>query len=198
MINKKIVIFTTCIICIFLCGGCFGIVVQGDKSAIVNNPNISKDKGYIGNFSLKPNTYVTEAELIKYWGSPDNVMYNDKGQKQLIYRRNELRWNGIFVLAVVVPIPLLIPVGHDYFLFTIENGNISSVYMKNDSDEFGSYCTIFPLFHAGPWCEVHTKTDAVDDVPLYEMSTSSNLIREESEFAPNTKDSCHGVTRFNQ
>jgi len=153
-----------------------------DKSAIVNNPVIAKEKGYISGFSLKTDNYITEAELINYWGNPDEVTYNDKGQKQLLYKKSELRWSGVVAVVIVIPIPLLVPVGHDYFLFTVDNGNIYSVYMKTNYGDL--------LFGCGPdGCRVGANIDA--GVPFYKYVNvgGTTLIRDKSEFAPNIKDS---------
>lgn len=149
-----------------LCSGCVGVAVTGDKSAVVNNPNVSKNKGYIGNAPLAPDTHVTESELLKYWGSPDQIEVNDKGLKQLLYKRNELRWNGI-TLMVIIPIPLMIPVGHDYLSFTVDNGNITAANMKNNSGESGFYCWIAPLFHPADWCRAPASIGVVEKAPLH-------------------------------
>lgn len=189
---QKVIIFILFMISICLCHGCVAVSLMGDRSAIVNNPIISKySKGYIGHVSLKPNNYMTEAELIKYWGNPDEIIYNDKGQKQLLYKRSEWRWNGIFAAVLVIPIPLLVPVGHDYLLFTVDNGNISSVYMKtNGIIEVIFYCSLSPIDHGFRFLE---KTDN-EPYPFYQfIKGDGDLMREESEFGPKTTDSIHVV-----
>lgn len=160
---------------ICLCSGCVGVSVTGDKSAVVNNPNISKNKGYIGHTPLAPNRLVAESEVVKYWGSPDKVEVNDKGQKQLLYKRDEFRWNGI-TLMMVVPIPLVVPVGHDYLSLTVDNGSVTSAYMKNNSGESGFYCWIAPLFHPADWCRAPSSVGVVESVPLHEFTASDESL----------------------
>jgi hypothetical protein len=177
MRRRQIIECVACIVLMCLCGGCVGVVVTGDSGAAVNGPNISKEKGYIGHTPLAPDTYVTETELLQYWGTPDEVKFNDKGQKQLLYKRNAFRWNGI-TLMVIIPIPLIIPVGHDFLLFTVENGNVASAYMKNNSGELGLYCWIGPLFHPADWCNARANIGAIEDVPLPDfVASQESLIR---------------------
>jgi hypothetical protein len=79
---------------------------------------------------------------------------------------------------VIIPIPLIIPVGHDFLLFTVENGNVASAYMKNNSGELGLYCWIGPLFHPADWCNARANIGAIEDVPLPDfVASQENLIR---------------------
>jgi len=175
MKNQSVINWIVGITLICLCSGCVGVSVTGDRSAEVKNPNISKNKGYIGHDPLDSHNRVTETELLKYWGHPDIVKYNDRGQKQLLYSRDEFRWNGITLMAIV-PIPLIVPVGHDYLLFTVDKGNISSAYMKNNSGESGFYCWIAPLFHPSDWCRAPATLGVVDNVPLHEFTASKESL----------------------
>ena len=70
MKRQKLIGFVSCIVLICLCGACVGVSVTGDKCASVKNPNISKNKGYIGYTPLANGIYVTETELLKYWEIP--------------------------------------------------------------------------------------------------------------------------------
>lgn len=177
MKSQQIIRLIVSAVVLFLLSGCAGVSVTGDKSAVVKNPNISQEKGYIGYTPLAEDIYITETELLKYWGNPDEVTYDDNGKKLLLYKRNEYRWNGI-TLMVIIPIPLLIPVGHDYLSFTVEKDNITSVLMKNNTGESGFYCWIAPLAHPTDWCRAPSTIGDVEDVPLYDFVTSQeNLIR---------------------
>jgi hypothetical protein len=130
----------------FFIHGCVGIAAKGNRSATVLNPNISKDKGKLGSEQVSDN-FVTSKELLEYWGKPDKIEPVSNGEKWTY--NFDLRWNGLIAIIVIIPIPLVFPVGYEYVSFTIENDNLVAAYMMNSSGETGVFYGYFPPHFKG-------------------------------------------------
>ena len=72
---------------------------------------------------------VTPEKLLNWWGTPksDSVV-NDK--RVIVYDRS-LAWRGA-VMFLIIPVPLLIPLGHDEATFSFSNEHLVHVeYVEN-------------------------------------------------------------------
>lgn len=125
--------------------GCFGSAIVFSETTVIADPVISQKKGHIWIKTEMPRERaILASELLDYWGEPDEIVKNH-GDETWIYQFG-LRWNGLGV-AFIIPIPLIVPVGHEGLFFSI-NGDkqIVSVTIKGQEDN-GFFCTI--LFHQG-------------------------------------------------
>ena len=125
-------------ICLISLQGCtvLGASAIGNRSSSIMNPNVSKDKRCIerrrGSEGVSP---VTSEELLVYWGKPDDIS-KDEFDNEIWRYEYGVRWNGLLI-GLIIPIPLFIPVGHDYIEFSIYNYDVISAFMKDDSGENG-------------------------------------------------------------
>ena len=110
--------------------GCVGIGgwVPGDQSKTFNYPSIGVGewKGHVSSARLNPVNINETITLEKYWGKPDRRSTLDATSEQWRYRLDRLRWRGAFLYVLFIPLPLLIPIGHDYVTFLIHEGQILS------------------------------------------------------------------------
>lgn len=138
---RMTVIITLMVFVLQGCGG-VGLIAMGNRTASVKNPVISKNKGYMREGIAEVNL-ITSEELLDAWGKPDHIERVTTNKEEWTYNFG-LRWNGIFALVVVVPVPLIVPVGHKYVTFTVENGKLISAYMK-DISRSGAGCNNFEM-----------------------------------------------------
>jgi hypothetical protein len=138
-----LVLLPTLLLCL---PGCFfGVGTVFTETTVVDAPLISQKKGHIWVKTEMPRQRtIMASELLEYWGEPDEIV-KINGDEAWIYQFG-LRWNGLMV-AVIIPIPLAVPVGHDELSFSIdEDKQVNSVTIKGMEDN-GFFCTF--LFHTG-------------------------------------------------
>lgn len=160
------------------CGG-IGLFAIGNKSASISNPNISINRGLLRE-GIAGSNLITSKELLDNWGKPDKIEKVSINKENWTYNLN-LRWNGIFALILFIPIPLVVPVGHDYVAFNIEDDRIVSVFMKNDDGKFGILCAYFPPHENGchSWDSIGNHSN---EIPLmFIEKNTSKLLRELSK-----------------
>ena len=125
--------------------GCVGVasVTEGIKFQY-SNPEILPKMGEIQTQSRSVLTY-SDDQLVELWGKPDTIEYihsqGGKATEQWIYSR-EIGWSGV-IAFVVIPIPLVVPVGYRDTILTIENGRV--VHGKYMSGTFQNEY-IFPSY----------------------------------------------------
>ena len=134
--------------------GCFGLGVGtfGTSAGEVTNPwasawldgprILSKSSG------REP---LPSADLLGTWGEPDERRTLPDGTEEWTYSAG-LRWAGGFVLLVILPIPLGIPVGREHVTFVVEDSLI--VRARSATIEYGFRCGVFwapSWFHGGGW-----------------------------------------------
>lgn len=104
---------------------------------------------------------ITPSNVEALWGKPNNTVV-DKSRKVITYNRG-LRWRGIIPIAII-PIPLVVPVGHKTVSLTFENDHLVN-WVIHDSHSCVSYIgfNFIPLdpegktlgFKAGSSCGWH-------------------------------------------
>jgi hypothetical protein len=110
-----------------LLSGCFGLsaTVIGTDETLTTNPKIELNKR-----QLSPDTYpapqLSTEDLRKAWGDPSRKEQLAGASERWRYDFG-LRWNGMVFFVVVVPLPLVIPVGYEYVEFLFENGLATKV-----------------------------------------------------------------------
>lgn len=73
------------------------------------------------------------------WGEPDHRKQTDEGGESWEYRGKNLRWHGL-VPMLLLPLPLVVPFGHDYVTLVIQNGQVQSTKTTHWAITFGFYC----------------------------------------------------------
>lgn len=93
---------------------------------------------------------ISKEHLLKAWGPPDDKLVED-GRERWIYH-DGLRWNGFFIFpGIIIPIPLVIPVGWNTFTIDLQEDTVSSIVTVVNEIKGGGACT-FVLVHGGVGC----------------------------------------------
>ena len=113
------------LVVVLLVPGCIGIVGVGDKES-------------------KPALMSTEVDAKRYEShsrKPERIEVESagNGREVWIYQQEGLRWRGI-VLFVIVPIPLIVPVGHEEMRIVVEQGRILSSATRKSGGTWGAMC----------------------------------------------------------
>jgi hypothetical protein len=134
--------------------GCIGAGVIGNITATIQNPLIGPEKG-----TLRPENgnqpWINSDELIRYWGPPDKVKMIAPGLE--IWKYNfGLRWNGVGIMAVILPVPLMLPVGRNFIEFKVKDNRIIEAKTKNGWIRLGALCGYVIVPENPGWvCGVH-------------------------------------------
>lgn len=176
-ISKFIAILST----VFL-SGCvgLGVGILGNDEHNLKNPHIQLSKDSISSTEgITP--WITSEDLRRYWGPPDSVEHLSGGNEQWQYNFGR-RWNGIGLLVAFVPLPLMIPVGHEYIRFTIEEGQVVEATTKEDYWIAMYGCVASGIMHAvGADCtfgrQSHT-TRFINDSQLLKISFTNAMNKE--------------------
>jgi hypothetical protein len=113
--------------------GCVGFAYFGTEHMDGLDPTAVYEAG-----NKRP---VTEETLLRRMGEPDERLILSETKETWVYDRG-LRWNGV-ALLVIIPIPLILPVGRDSDTFHMENGIATSVD-RIVLTEHISACGMFP------------------------------------------------------
>jgi hypothetical protein len=139
-------------------GGCagLGVLAVGNDQTIIVNPRLSSEKSEGFLYSERGKIYstggvtpaTTADQLRKAWGAAEHI--EKVGPQREVWRYNHgLRWNGLVFLVVVVPVPVIFPVGSDTTEFTIEGGWITRVIVREDTATAAVGCAAAFGLHAG-------------------------------------------------
>ncbi len=97
--------------------------------------------------STTPLSTVTKQQLKEAWGAPDNIEVANRIERWS-YKTN-WRWNGFWGIFVVVPVPLLIPTGHEKMIVEFSDDLVKCVEVHYQvGHELG--CGFVPI-HGGGW-----------------------------------------------
>jgi hypothetical protein len=99
--------------------GCLGVASFGNHSGSASTPQISSKPGHLLEGSAAH--VVSDTEVRSAWGEPDEVTSLGDGTEQWTYVGG-LRWNGVVLVVVFVPIPLLVPVGREQVTIRFRGG----------------------------------------------------------------------------
>lgn len=101
--------------------GCLGVVYNGNHSGSTSTPVIGSKPGLLLDGSAA-HVVFSDTEVRRAWGEPDEVTNLGDGTEQWTYVGG-LRWNGVLLLVVIVPIPLLVPVGRAQVTIRFRGGD---------------------------------------------------------------------------
>jgi hypothetical protein len=105
---------------------------------------LSKERGYIDSCNQENEHIAKMEEVIAFWGNPDSRL-TLLNQEHFIYER-DISWRGLFANILILPIPLMIPTGHNETILVFEENKIIMV-----KSERGNYNHALCGFHStGP------------------------------------------------
>ncbi len=138
---------------------CFAVDVLVDQVGHVRQPVVSPMRHVIRK-NDEPFPTAEESRVLEWWGEPDERSTRPDGGETLTYY-DGIRWKGLVLFVVILPIPLVIPVGHDYVELDVVNGMVVAARTTCDVSLFEAYLGL-PLH--GMWCGVnHQSSHAVGD-----------------------------------
>jgi hypothetical protein len=135
--------------------GCVGVGAWtlGTRTESSDYPKISRTRGAID--MRKTGTEVdlkTATELRTQWGEPDEIEWRENGKEEWIYKTGGLRWSGMVLYLVVIPLPAMIPVGSQYVSLLIHDGHIQHATRTDWAFKAGAYCGFFGMMYGGFGC----------------------------------------------
>jgi hypothetical protein len=138
---------------------CFAVDVLGDQVGHVRQPVVSPMRHVIRK-NDEPFPTSELSRVLEWWGEPDERSTRPDGSETLTYY-DGVRWNGLVLFVIILPIPLVIPVGHDYLELDVVNGMVVAARTTCDVSLMEAYLGV-PLH--GMWCGInHQPPLAVGD-----------------------------------
>lgn len=104
--------------------GCLGILWFGDQESPV------RVSGRLDKVKME--------ELEMMWGKP-SIEQDESGKEIRTYQQSKFRWNGA-LLFVIIPLPILVPVGHERYTAVIEQGKFVSATHLEGTIKWGALC----------------------------------------------------------
>ncbi len=139
--------------------GCvgFGAWTLGSRIESNDRPNIDQTRGGLDVRKAAIDTSLrTAVELRATWGEPDRIEPRELGKEEWIYKTNGLRWSGLVLYVVVIPLPAMIPVGSQYVSFLIHGEHIERATRADWAFKAGAYCGFFGMMYGGLGCGTGT------------------------------------------
>jgi hypothetical protein len=135
--------------------GCIGLGAWtlGSRSESSDHPKLDGTRGSLGLRTMAvEETITTAAELRRRWGDPDRVEPYDDHQEEWVYKTSGLRWAGMLLYVVIIPLPAMIPVGTQYVSVLVHDGQIERATRTDWSFKAGAYCGFFGMTYGGLGC----------------------------------------------
>lgn len=139
--------------------GCVGLGAWtlGSRIESSDHPSIKQARGVIDVRKGQPEGPLqTAPDLRAQWGEPDRVEALGAGSEEWIYKTDGLRWSGLILYVVIVPLPAMIPVGSQYVSFVIHDGRIQQATRADWAFKGGAYCGFFGMMYGGLGCGTGT------------------------------------------
>ena len=124
---------------IFICllqavSGCVGVsTISEGRKYNYSTPRVYQSIGEITSRQISSlnkgspvYTPIKAKKLVEIWGEPDSIEFIDVKNGEILERwtyNRSVGWSGV-VVWLVIPIPLLIPVGYRSTIMTIQDGNV--------------------------------------------------------------------------
>ncbi len=134
-----------------LLAACVGVGVISSHTGTPQNVTLAKSRGNI--VIVPPKTSIplmTKEAVRKGWGEPDKIEHHGELERW-IYNK-DLTWSGVLVFAVFIPIPLLVPVGHDHLAIDFRNEFLANIETTGQG-HMGFICAVPMLVPHGNGCE---------------------------------------------
>jgi len=128
---RLLAVFLICL----LTQGCVGIVTCGTKTETFQHPIIDlKPWGLTRQPFASTNSAIYTTNWLKsHWGEPTSIKVSSSkpGEELWVYKDFQTIYNGIVPL-IIVPIPLIVPVGKERAIFQFENGTVISAQLVSE------------------------------------------------------------------
>jgi hypothetical protein len=143
------------LLCLVGLQGCgLGALIYGDTARTVDHPFLveqsSSTSDRVRRIGQSPSPETLSAERLQLeWGLPGRIeqVSGDLDTERWTYWMERLRWHGPLLIVVVVPVPLLVPFGHDYTVFTIQRGTVLDATEVRSRPKYGGFCGV-PIVQA--------------------------------------------------
>jgi hypothetical protein len=129
---------------------------------------------YSSDNEIKIDQYPTKAIVLARMGRPHTISCTQNDEESWTYR-SDIRWKGVFLWAIIVPIPLMAPIGRDSRTFTFQGPHTTAIKSDEVKTCFTSafLAPSTPIGGSGASSECH----------FYEFKTSSIMETKEPETA---------------
>jgi hypothetical protein len=115
-------------------------VVRGSGRYAVADPELSSSSG-----GSRPATQVNVRQLL----GPPAAVREEAGDREIWTYRDGLRWHGLALLLVVLPVPLLLPTGRNEAHVTFEAGRAVSLDGRANTTRARAGCLYGAAFPFG-------------------------------------------------
>ncbi len=139
--------------------GCLGVGAWtlGSRTESSDRPTINQARGSFDlRSSERPGLHASASDLRAGWGEPDQVLARPDGKEEWTYKTDGLRWSGLVLFVVVIPLPAMVPVGSQYVSFVIHDGRVESATRGDWAFKAGAYCGFFGMTYGGLGCGTGT------------------------------------------
>ncbi len=148
-----------CLAAAFALQGCVGLGAWtlGSRTTSSDHPKIDRPRGVVDvrNTGTAAD-FKTAKEVRTDWGEPDRIESREDGKEEWIYKTDGLRWSGMVLYIVIVPLPAMIPVGSQYVSLLIHDGRIEQATRRDWAFKAGAYCGFFGMMYGGLGCGTGT------------------------------------------
>jgi len=122
---------------------CVGIAVMSHSKQVTDNedPNLvgcfyEHNIGFAAFCNSEKASLRTIENIIKFYGPPKK-RYSKEGLDYLVYNEDFV-WRGIFPM-IIIPIPLIIPIGHHETILVFDNNKLIKITKEFD-EMWGAFC----------------------------------------------------------
>jgi hypothetical protein len=130
--------------------GCVGAAIKHKERVGFDSPRIDSNGGVCSSPAAEP---LSKSEVERIWGPPSRIQRIDDSVERWIYRSCDLRWAGAELLVLVLPIPLILPVGHEKVTLTMKDGRATFAEVVKE-DESRALVGLIPQMCGCRWgCE---------------------------------------------
>ncbi|MCW5798406.1 MAG: conserved membrane protein of unknown function [Nitrospira sp.] len=139
--------------------GCIGLGAWtlGTRTESSDRPKIDETRGAIDLRQAGTEAdRKTALELRRQWGEPDRIESREDGKEEWIYKTGGLRWAGMVLYLVIIPLPAMIPVGTQDVSVLIYEGYIEQATSRDWAFKAGAYCGFFGMVYGGLGCGTGT------------------------------------------
>lgn len=135
--------------------GCVGLGAWtlGTRTESTDHPTLHPTRGSLDVHKAAPVTDIVSAsELRRTWGEPDRIDKRQDGTEEWAYKTPGFRWAGLVLYLVVVPLPVMVPVGSQTVSFVVHDDRIAQATRRDWAFKGGAYCGYFGMVYGGLGC----------------------------------------------
>lgn len=124
---------------------CIGFIAHGRSTRQIEQPYLTQERRSV-KYPENNHSY-TPTDVEQLWGAPDKKKTISPNTEAWVYNDNsELRWTGIILLAVLIPVPIMVPTGRDGTELYFERGRLESAVIKKYKYGYFFVCSPIPWF----------------------------------------------------